>query len=182
MMIVAGPERTEAAWQAGEIPRPACSAQLRPHGHARTRIAGGLGNELLTKQPRRARCAGCGRTQVLLPAALSARGPTPSKSSGPRCRPRLPAAGTGRSPPNGPAPLDSAPLVAPGAGNARPVAVRAGGAARVPPQRRHPGPTQTVAKPARLEPECVGRCRTGPPPPRRPRPVSLGPDRALHAR
>jgi hypothetical protein len=33
----------------------------------------GLGDERLTKQPRRARCAGCGRTQVLLPAALSAR-------------------------------------------------------------------------------------------------------------
>lgn len=52
---------------------PGLLAQLRPYGHARNRTVRGLGDTRLTVWPRRARCAGCGRTQVLLPAALSAR-------------------------------------------------------------------------------------------------------------
>ena len=73
MMIANSPQRDEAALRAGEIPCPGCSGRLRPHGHARTRTVRGLGEARLTVRPRRARCAGCGRTQVLLPAALSVR-------------------------------------------------------------------------------------------------------------
>lgn len=71
MMIVGGPDRTEATLLAGEIPCPDCSAQLRPHGYTRTRTVRGLDHARLTVQLRRARCAGCGRTQVLLPVALA---------------------------------------------------------------------------------------------------------------
>ncbi|WP_125612134.1 DUF6431 domain-containing protein [Specibacter cremeus] len=67
------PQRDEAALRAGEIPCPGCSGRLRPHGHARTRTVRGLGDARLTVRPRRARCPGCGRTHVLLPAALSLR-------------------------------------------------------------------------------------------------------------
>ncbi|MCQ9164194.1 helix-turn-helix domain-containing protein [Arthrobacter sp. STN4] len=73
MISVNSPERDEAALRAGEILCPGCSAPLRPHGHARTRTVRGLGCARLTVRPRRARCSGCGRTQVLLPAALSVR-------------------------------------------------------------------------------------------------------------
>lgn len=73
MMIVGSPEQTEALLLAGDIPCPGCAARLRPHGHARTRTVRGLGDERLTLRPRRAHCAGCGRTQVLLPATLSVR-------------------------------------------------------------------------------------------------------------
>lgn len=73
MMIVGSPEQTEVLLLAGDIPCPNCSARLRPHGHASTRTVRGLGDERLTVRPRRARCSGCGRTRVLLPAALSAR-------------------------------------------------------------------------------------------------------------
>lgn len=69
MMIVGGPDRTAAALLAGEIPCPDCSAQLRPHGYTRTRTVRGLDHARLTVQPRRAHCAGCGRTQALLPVA-----------------------------------------------------------------------------------------------------------------
>ena len=73
MMIVGTVEQSEAALLAGQIPCPDCTARLRPHGHARNRTVRGLGDTRLTVRPRRARFAGCGRTQVLLPAALSAR-------------------------------------------------------------------------------------------------------------
>lgn len=73
MMIEGSPELTEKALQADKIPCPARSAQLRPHGHARTRTVRGLCDERLTQQPRCARCTSCRRTQVLLPTALSAR-------------------------------------------------------------------------------------------------------------
>lgn len=73
MMIVGSPQRDEAALLAGDVLCPGCSAQLRPHGYARTRTVRGLGSAQLTVRPRRARCTGCGRTQVLLPAALSVR-------------------------------------------------------------------------------------------------------------
>ena len=73
MMVVGSPEQAETSLLAGGVPCPHCSAPLRPHGHARTRIVRGLGQERLTIQPRRARCADCRRTQVLLPAALARR-------------------------------------------------------------------------------------------------------------
>ncbi|MDJ0314036.1 DUF6431 domain-containing protein [Arthrobacter sp. H35-D1] len=73
MLVVGSPEQTDTALLAGEIPCPHCSVPLRPHGHARQRTVRGLGRERLTVRPRRARCSGCRRTQVLLPAALALR-------------------------------------------------------------------------------------------------------------
>ena len=46
---------------------------LRPHGYARTRTVRRLGAATLPVTPRRARCAECGATQILLPGALSPR-------------------------------------------------------------------------------------------------------------
>jgi hypothetical protein len=43
-----------------------CGAVLRPWGSARERVVRGVGRLL----PRRGRCRGCGRTQVLLPASV----------------------------------------------------------------------------------------------------------------
>ncbi|MCQ9163984.1 helix-turn-helix domain-containing protein [Arthrobacter sp. STN4] len=73
MLVVGSPEQTETALVAGEIPYPDCSAPLRPHGHARTHTVRSVGQERLTVQPRRARCSGCRRTQVMFPASLSFR-------------------------------------------------------------------------------------------------------------
>ncbi len=73
MMVVGSPEQAETALLAGEVACPHCSAPLRAHGHASTRIVRGPGQERLTVRPRRGRCRGCGRTQVLLPAALALR-------------------------------------------------------------------------------------------------------------
>ncbi len=73
MMVVGSPDQAGTALLAGEIPCPHCSTPLRPHGHSRHRTVRGLGQERLTVQRRRARCADCGHTQFLLPAALALR-------------------------------------------------------------------------------------------------------------
>lgn len=73
MMIVDSPERSEAALLAGRIACPGCKAPLRPQGYARTRTVRGLDDTRLSMRPRRARCEGCARTQVMLPSALSLR-------------------------------------------------------------------------------------------------------------
>jgi len=73
VLVVANPQRAEQALQAGEIPCPGCRGALRPFGHARTRTVRGVGAERLTVTPRRARCADCAATHVLLPGALSVR-------------------------------------------------------------------------------------------------------------
>lgn len=73
MMIVGTVKQTETALLAGQIACPVCTAPLRPHGHARVRTVRGLGETRLGVRPRRARCEGCARTQVLLPSALSVR-------------------------------------------------------------------------------------------------------------
>jgi hypothetical protein len=49
-----------------------CGGVLRPWGHARPRQVSAFSGALVTR-PRRARCAGCGRTHVLLPAWLLSR-------------------------------------------------------------------------------------------------------------
>lgn len=67
MLIVLDPDRAAAAVAAGTIACPTrCGAQLGPWGHARWRqVRVGVG---VTEayRPRRARCRGCGRTQVLV--------------------------------------------------------------------------------------------------------------------
>ena len=73
MIVVSCPLRAEESLLAGAMRCPGCAGTLRPHGHACTRTVRGLGAATLTVTPRRARCAGCGATQILLPGALSAR-------------------------------------------------------------------------------------------------------------
>src|SRR5258708_9160988 len=57
----------------GRLEGPVCAAPLRGWGHGRVRVirlAGGTG---WRARPRRAICAGCGTTHVLLPAGMLAR-------------------------------------------------------------------------------------------------------------
>lgn len=60
--------QVEADLRAGLLACPAagCAAVLGPWGSARERLVRGVGRLL----PRRGRCRGCGRTQVLLPASV----------------------------------------------------------------------------------------------------------------
>lgn len=73
MIVVADPEWAEDRLRAGTLGCPSCAGRLRPYGHARTRTVRGLGGTRLTATPRRARCAGCRTTQVLLPATMTYR-------------------------------------------------------------------------------------------------------------
>ena len=57
----------ESRLAAGLLGCPGCPGVLRPWGWARSRRVGGIGVVL---RPRRARCAGCLVTQVLLPVTL----------------------------------------------------------------------------------------------------------------
>ena len=73
MIVVACPQRAERSLLAGAMSCPHCSGRLRPHGHGRRRTVRGLSDTRLSVTPRRAECADCGRTQILLSAALTAR-------------------------------------------------------------------------------------------------------------
>lgn len=73
MIVVSCPQRAEASLQAGTMRCPHCSGRLRPYGHGRTRTVRGLGADTLSVTPRRARCADCDATQILLPGALTCR-------------------------------------------------------------------------------------------------------------
>jgi hypothetical protein len=72
-MVVSGLEQVEQLLLAGDLPCPHCQAALRPFGHGRPRIVRGPGSSRLKVTPRRARCGGCRRTQILLPTALTVR-------------------------------------------------------------------------------------------------------------
>src|SRR5664279_1065745 len=72
-MVVSCPARAERALRAGTMSCPRCTGQLRPYGHGRTRTVRGLGAAMLTVTPRRARCADCAGTQILLPTELTTR-------------------------------------------------------------------------------------------------------------
>lgn len=52
---------------------PRCEGRLRPYGHGRTRTVRGVGVDTVAVTPRRARCADCRGTQVLLPTTLTVR-------------------------------------------------------------------------------------------------------------
>jgi len=58
---------------AGDLPCPRCRGVLRPFGNGRTRTVRGIGTDTVTVTPRRARCADCQVTQILLPTALTVR-------------------------------------------------------------------------------------------------------------
>jgi hypothetical protein len=73
VIVVSCPQRAEASLRHGSMRCPHCPGVLRPYGHARTRLVRGLGAATLRVTPRRARCADCRATQVLLPGALTCR-------------------------------------------------------------------------------------------------------------
>lgn len=57
----------------GRLACPGCGGRLRGWGHARPRVVRGEEGIGWRLRPRRARCAGCGRTHVLLPVSVLAR-------------------------------------------------------------------------------------------------------------
>jgi transposase-like protein len=73
VIVVSCPQRAERILQAGTMSCPRCRGRLRPHGYGRTRTVRGLGADTVTVTPRRARCADCSATQILLPTALTVR-------------------------------------------------------------------------------------------------------------
>jgi Domain of unknown function (DUF6431) len=73
VIVVSCPQRAEQILQAGTMSCPGCSGRLRPHGHGRARTVRGLGEDSVSVRPRRARCADCLTTQILLPSTLTAR-------------------------------------------------------------------------------------------------------------
>lgn len=75
MIFVRTVEWAEQAVSAGQIdcPRPGCGGTLTRWGYGRRRRVRSLGAQTLPVRPRRARCTGCARTQVLLPAIVQPR-------------------------------------------------------------------------------------------------------------
>jgi len=75
MIVVRTMEWAEQALGGGEIdcPRPRCGGTLTRWGYGRRRRVRCLGALTLQVRPRRARCASCGHTQILLPANLQPR-------------------------------------------------------------------------------------------------------------
>jgi len=71
-MTVRGSDKSVEARLRSGVLRCWCGGLLRPWGHARPRQVAGFAGSLVAR-PRRGRCAGCGRTHVLLPAWLLSR-------------------------------------------------------------------------------------------------------------
>jgi hypothetical protein len=67
---VAEPDRVEDDLAAGVLACPRCGGVLRPWAYAATRRVRQLDGSTLAVRPRRARCAACRATQVLLPGSL----------------------------------------------------------------------------------------------------------------
>jgi len=59
--------QVERRLSAGFLVCPGCGSRLARWGHARARVLRGDDGSVRRCRPRRARCAGCGGTQVLLP-------------------------------------------------------------------------------------------------------------------
>jgi Homeodomain-like domain len=68
MIIVLDTEQAEADLTAGRLACPRCGAVLRPWSWARVRWVRGRDGTSRSVRPRRARCASCRASQVLLPA------------------------------------------------------------------------------------------------------------------
>jgi hypothetical protein len=73
VMVVARPDVAAETLLAGGLPCPRCRGVLRPFGNGRARTVRGIGADTVTVTPRRARCADCRVTQILLPTALTLR-------------------------------------------------------------------------------------------------------------
>ena len=69
--MVVSTGRSDAA--GGRPALPAVSGCAAPFGNGRTRTVRGIGADTVTVTPRRARCADCQVTQILLPTALTVR-------------------------------------------------------------------------------------------------------------
>ena len=70
VIIVVKPVEADAELARGGLSCRSCGQPLAPWGYARTRSVAGPDGAALRVRPRRARCRGCGLTQVLLPAQV----------------------------------------------------------------------------------------------------------------
>lgn len=73
VIVVSDPQQAEQTLAQGQMHCPTCGGVLRPYGWARARTVRALGTARVRVRPRRARCASCRATQVLLPGELCAR-------------------------------------------------------------------------------------------------------------
>jgi hypothetical protein len=71
-MLTVGKDRddVEGLLTGGGLACPGCRGRLRPWGHCRARVVRDDGEVRWRLRPRRARCAGCGVTHVLLPVSV----------------------------------------------------------------------------------------------------------------
>ena len=182
-MVVSRPEVAEETLLAGDLPCPRCRGVLRPFGNGRTRTVRGIGNDTVTVTPRRARCADCRVTQILLPTALTVRRADSTEAIGNRpgrARPRRRTPFHRRS--VRAARVHRPTMVARRPRAARAVAVPAG---RGPRRRDRPGtagPAGAAADHARARVEPPHRRRTALPGSVRRRRPGMGVDRLLHPR
>ena len=72
VMVDVDPVEVDRRLAAGELACPRCGGRLRPWGWARWRTTRGADRDV-RHRPRRAACAGCSRTHVLLPASCLVR-------------------------------------------------------------------------------------------------------------
>lgn len=70
MIVVLDQAQAQVELVAGRLGCPGCGGRLRPWGHARARPVRHPGGRQSWVRPRRACCAGCGATHVLLAAAV----------------------------------------------------------------------------------------------------------------
>ena len=98
-MVVVSPERAEDILLKGAMPCPRCQGVLRPFGTGRSRTVRGVGADTVTVTPRRARCADCSATQILLPTELVVRRADSTEAIGTPWLPTLAAPGSEPSPP-----------------------------------------------------------------------------------
>src|SRR6478672_9162627 len=82
VMVVSRPEVTEQMLLAGDLACPRCRGVMRPFGAGRSRTVRGIGADTVTVTPRRARCADCRVTQILLPTALVVRRADSTEATG----------------------------------------------------------------------------------------------------
>src|SRR6266511_1431243 len=78
VIVVLDEQDARRQLDAGRLACPGCGGRLGPWGHAKARQVRQPGGQRSWLRPRRAGCAGCGATHVLLPAAYLPRRADPS--------------------------------------------------------------------------------------------------------
>ena len=73
MIVILSTDDAAERLSSGAMACPECDGVLRKWGFGRNRTVRGLGSATVTVRPARARCAGCSKTQVLLPTTLQVR-------------------------------------------------------------------------------------------------------------